>query len=129
MITKHGYVFVYDRVTGEPLFPIEDRPVPVSDVPGEIAWPTQPFPTKPKPYARQYLTENDISPYAENRKELVEIFRNSRSEGPFTPLSEQGTIVFPGLDGGAEWGGAATDPVGIIDRKSTRLNYSHVANT
>lgn len=125
-ITKQGYVFVFDRVTGEPLFPIEDRPVPASDVPGEIAWPTQPFPTKPKPYARQYLTENDISPYAENRKELVEIFRNSRSEGPFTPLSEQGTIVFPGLDGGAEWGGAATDPEGIIYINSNEMAW-HIA--
>jgi quinoprotein glucose dehydrogenase len=84
-ITKQGYVFVFDRDTGEPLFPIEDRPVPASDIPGEEAWPTQPFPVKPGPYARQYLTENDISPYAENREELVEIFRNSRSEVPFTP--------------------------------------------
>ncbi|MEX2397438.1 MAG: PQQ-binding-like beta-propeller repeat protein, partial [Balneolales bacterium] len=122
-ITKQGYVFVFDRETGEPLFPIEDRPVPASDMPGENAWPTQPFPVKPDPYARQTLTEDDISPYADNREELLETFRNSRSEGPFTPLSEQGTIIFPGLDGGAEWGGAAVDQEGIIYINSNEMAW------
>lgn len=122
-ITKQGYVFVFDRETGEPLFPIEERPVPDSDVPGEFAWPTQPFPTKPAPYARQTLTDQDISPYAENREELIETVRNSRSEGPFTPLSEQGTIIFPGLDGGGEWGGAAADPEGILYVNSNQMAW------
>lgn len=122
-ITKQGYVFVFNRETGEPLFPIEERPVPHSDVPGEHAWPTQPFPTKPAPYARQTLTEDDVSPYAENRKELKEMVRNSRSEGPFTPLSEQGTIIFPGLDGGGEWGGAAVDPEGVIYVNSNQMAW------
>jgi quinoprotein glucose dehydrogenase len=121
--TKQGYVFVFNRETGEPLFPIEEKPVPASDIPGEHTWPTQPFPVKPSPYARQTLTENDINPYAENRTELVELFRKSRSEGPFTPLSEKGTIIFPGLDGGAEWGGAAADPDGILYLNSNEMAW------
>lgn len=122
-VTKHGYTFIFDRDTGEPFFPIEDRPVPDSDIPGEVAWPTQPFPVTPEPYARKALTEDDINPYAENRDELVEIFRNSRFEGPFTPLSEEGTIIFPGLDGGAEWGGAAVDPDGIMYVNSNEMAW------
>lgn len=122
-VTKQGFVFVFDRETGEPLFPIEERPVPASDIPGEEAWPTQPFPTKPAPYARQAFTEEDISPYAENREELTGILRQSRSEGPFTPLSVQGTVIFPGLDGGAEWGGAAVDPEGILYVNSSEMPW------
>lgn len=123
-ITKQGYVFVFDRETGEPLFPIEERPVPASDIPGEEAWPTQPFPTKPAPYARQTLTEADISPYAKNRDELIAILNRTRSEGPFTPLSENGTIIFPGLDGGAEWGGAGVDPEGIMYINSNEMAWN-----
>ena len=123
-ITKQGYVFLFNRVNGEPLFPIEERPVPQSDVPGEQSWPTQPFPTKPAPYARQTLTAEDVSPYAPNREELVETIRNSRSEGPFTPLSKQGTIIFPGLDGGGEWGGAAADPSGILYVNSNQMAWN-----
>ncbi|MDT0651346.1 PQQ-binding-like beta-propeller repeat protein [Autumnicola edwardsiae] len=95
-VTKQGFVFVFDRVTGEPLFPIEERPVPASDIPREVAWPTQPFPTKSGPFARQTFTEEDISPFASNREELIESLKNSRSEGPFTPLSKRGTIIYPG---------------------------------
>jgi quinoprotein glucose dehydrogenase len=110
--TKHGFLFVLDRVTGRPLWPIEERPVPKSDVPGEQAWPTQPFPTKPPPYARQSLTEKDISPYipAGEQEELRQRFRNSRNEGLFTPPSFKGTITIPGVGGGASWGTAAVDP-------------------
>ena len=122
-VTKQGLVFVFDRETGEPLFPIEERPVPASDIPGEQAWPTQPFPTKPAPFARQTFEEEDISPLAENKDELLKIFHNSRSEGPFTPLSEDGTIIFPGLDGGAEWGGAAADPDGILYVNSSEMPW------
>ena len=122
-VTKQGHTFVFDRETGAPLFPIEERPVPASDIPGEEAWPTQPFPVKPAPFARQTFSEEDISPLAENREELLEIFRNSRSEGPFTPLSETGTIIFPGLDGGAEWGGAAVDPEGILYVNSSEMPW------
>ena len=122
-VTKQGFVFVFDRETGEPLFPIEEKPVPASDIPGEQTWPTQPFPTQPAPFARQTITEDDISPYAENREELLEILQESRSEGPFTPLSEQGTLVYPGLDGGAEWGGAAVDPEGILYVNSNEMAW------
>ncbi len=122
-VTKHGYVFVFDRLTGTPLFPVREVPVPASDIPGEKAWPTQPIPEKPAPYTRQTLTEAEISPYAGNREELIATFRNSRSEGPFTPLSEAGSIVFPGLDGGAEWGGAAVDPDGILYVNSNEMAW------
>ena len=122
-VTKQGFVFVFDRETGEPLFPIEERPVQASDIPGEVAWPTQPFPVKPAPYARQSFTEEDISSYAENRQEITETLQNSRSEGPFTPLSEQSTVVYPGLDGGAEWGGAAADPEGILYVNSNEMPW------
>ena len=122
-ITKQGFVFLFNRVTGEPLFPIEERPVPISDIPGEHPWPTQPFPTKPEPFARQTITEEDISPYAENRDELLKILRERRSEGPFTPLSEQGTLVYPGLDGGAEWGGAAVDLESVIYINSNEMAW------
>lgn len=120
-VTKQGFVFVFDRLTGEPLFPIEERPVPQSEIPGENSWPTQPFPTKPAPFSRQMITENDISEFAENREKLLEILKKSRMEGPFTPLSRGGTLVFPDLDGGANWGGAATDPEGILYVTSSEM--------
>src|SRR5690606_4464324 len=113
-VTKQGYVFLFDRENGKPLFEIEEVPVPASDIPGEEAWPTQPRPVKPLPYARQSLTEEDLNPYSAHRDSLLTLFRNSRYEGPFTPLAKNGSIVFPGLDGGAEWGGAAVDPEGVI---------------
>jgi quinoprotein glucose dehydrogenase len=122
-ITKQGYVFVFNRETGEPLFPIKETPVPKSDIPGEQSWPTQPLPEKPAPYARQLVTENDINPYAANKDSLINILRQSRSEGPFTPLSEKGTIIYPGLDGGGEWGGAAVDPDGIIYINSNEMAW------
>ena len=122
-ITKQGYVFVFNRETGEPLFPIKETPVPQSDIPGEQSWPTQPLPDKPAPYARQLVTENDINPYAVNKDSLITILKQSRSEGPFTPLSEKGTIIYPGLDGGGEWGGAAVDPDGIIYINSNEMAW------
>ncbi|HYC84920.1 MAG TPA: c-type cytochrome, partial [Chryseosolibacter sp.] len=122
-VTKHGFVFLFDRENGNPLFPIREVPVPASDIPGEQAWPTQPLPEKPEPYARQSLTEKDISEFAVNRAELIEKFRRARSEGPFTPLSKNGTIIFPGLDGGAEWGGAAVSPDGILYVNSSEMAW------
>lgn len=122
-VTKQGYVFVFDRETGEPLFPIEDVPAPPSDIPGEEAWPSQPRPVKPLPYARQTFTEEDINPFSADRDSLLELFRKSRFEGPFTPLSRTGTIVYPGLDGGAEWGGAAVDPDGIMYLNSNEMTW------
>jgi quinoprotein glucose dehydrogenase len=122
-VTKHGYVFLFNRETGDPLFPIEEKAFPSSDVPGEEAWPTQPIPTKPEPYARQLVTENDLNPHSNFKTELLETLKKSRSEGPFTPLSKQGSIVFPGLDGGAEWGGAAVDPDGIMYVNSSEMAW------
>jgi quinoprotein glucose dehydrogenase len=122
-VTKHGYVFLFDRENGKPLFDIEETPVPNSDIPGEEASPTQPKPVKPLPYARQTLTENDINPNAVDRKELIANLKSAMSKGAFTPLSKKGSIIFPGLDGGAEWGGAAVDPEGIIYINSNEMAW------
>ena len=109
--SKVGFLYVLNRETGEPLFPIEERPVPASDVPGEQAWPTQPFPLKPKPYCRQFLTIDDLSDFSpRSRDSLVKLFKSLRYDGLFTPPSVKGTLNFPGTIGGSEWGGAAYDP-------------------
>ncbi|HSM40434.1 MAG TPA: PQQ-binding-like beta-propeller repeat protein, partial [Afifellaceae bacterium] len=111
--TKQGLLFVFNRETGEPLWPIEERPVPASDVRGEQASPTQPFPTQPPPFARQTFTADDINPYlpAEERAALRENFASVwRNEGPYTPPSLEGTIMLPGHNGGTNWGGSAVDP-------------------
>ncbi len=110
--TKQGFVFVFDRVNGTPLFPIDERPVPASAVPGEQAARTQPFPRLPAPFARQRLTEDlltDRTPEA--HAWALGQFRAFRSGGQFLPLAVgKPTVVFPGFDGGAEWGGSAADP-------------------
>ncbi len=110
-ITKQGYVFLFDRKNGQPLFKIEEVEMPASDLEGEQAWATQPIPVLPKPFARQAyeLTENDISPYAENREDLLELFRKL-DKRHHAPPSLEGALLLPGYDGGAEWGGAAADP-------------------
>ena len=110
--TKHGFLFVFDRVTAEPLWPIEERPVPKSDVPGEEAWPTQPFPTKPPPFARQSFTEKDINPYITEAEQnmMRQEFKMYRNEGLFTPPSRQGSVQMPGNSGGATWGSSAVEP-------------------
>jgi len=118
--SKLGYIYTFNRDTGEPLFPIEERPVPASDIPGEQAWPTQPFPLKPAPYARQTLTKDDISFYSQSSYDsLIKRFKAFRYEGPFTPPSIQGTFMLPGSRGGSSWGGGSVDPIsGIIYVKS-----------
>ena len=110
--TKFGFLYVFDRVTGEPLWPMEERPVPQSDVPGEWSSPTQPFPTKPPPFARQSFTEKDINPFATDAEQAAirEILTNSRNEGLFTPPSLRGSISAPGHNGGANWGMTAVNP-------------------
>ncbi|WP_282160214.1 pyrroloquinoline quinone-dependent dehydrogenase [Ulvibacterium marinum] len=110
-VTKQGYVYVFNRMTGEPLFDIEERPVPPSILEGEETWPTQPFPVKPKPFARQSteLSENSVSPYAENQEELRELLRTA-DKRIYAPPSLEPTILLPGYDGAAEWGGAGADP-------------------
>ncbi len=124
-VTKQGYIFVFDRVTGVPLFPIKEVKAPKSDLDGEVTWATQPVPTLPKPYARQayQLTEKDINPYAENRDELVKRFKSYKTKR-FAAPSKEGTVILPGYDGGAEWGGAAADPNdGIIYVNSNEMAW------
>ena len=109
-IAKTGFVFVFDRTNGTPLFPIEEKPVPASDIPGDVAWPTQPIPAKPAPFARQQITDNDLTDVSpEAHAAVLARFRTLRNDGLFTPPSREGSIVFPGFDGGGEWGGAAVD--------------------
>ena len=110
-LTKQGFVFLFERATGKPLFDIEERPVPPSALEGEQAWPTQPVPVKPLPFARfaDQLTEDDISPYAPNREELLSLFRISERTR-FAPPGEKPILLLPGYDGGAEWGGTGADP-------------------
>jgi glucose dehydrogenase len=110
--TKFGFLFVFDRVTGAPLWPIEERPVPQSDVPGEWSSPTQPYPTKPPAFARQSFTAKDINPFATDAEQasIRELLLNSRNEGLFTPPSLRGSISAPGHNGGANWGMVAVNP-------------------
>lgn len=122
-LTKQGFAFVFDRVTGRPVWPIEERPVPTSDVPGEHAWPTQPFPTKPPAFSQQGVSLSDAFDLtrelqAEARNELAK-FRL----GPlYTPPSFEGTVMLPGIIGGANWGGGAFDPEsGMLYVKTTNL--------
>jgi glucose dehydrogenase len=110
--TKQGFLYLFDRVTGAPLFPIEERAYPPSDVPGEVASPTQPVPSSPEPYARQKLTEDMLTTRTpEAHAWAAEQFKTFRSGGQFVPFSlDKQTVVFPGFDGGGEWGGPAVDP-------------------
>ena len=110
--TKQGVVYVFDRATGKPLFPIEEHPYPASAVPGEKTAPTQPMPAAPAPFQRQRLTEDMLTTRTpEAHASALETFRTFRSGGQFVPLTvDKQTIVFPGFDGGAEWGGPAVDP-------------------
>ena len=107
---KVGHLFLLDRETGEPLFPVEERPVPRSDLPGEASWPTQPFPTRPPPYARQRFTEaevTDLSPAS--RDAILKQLRGMRTGDVFLPPGLQPNVVLPQFNGGAEWGGSAFD--------------------
>jgi quinoprotein glucose dehydrogenase len=110
--TKQGFMFVFDRVTGEPLWPIEERPVPESDMPGEQAWPTQPFPTVVPPFTRQIMTKDDVTTFflsPEERPGWIERVARAR-KGLYTPVSTEETIAMPGAVGGANWGNTASNP-------------------
>ena len=109
--TKSGYVYVFERETGKPIFPIEERPVPKSELSGEVTAATQPFPLLPAPFARQALTEDMLTERTPAAHEAaLARFKKTLSAGQFVPASTQGTVIFPGFDGGAEWGGSAFDP-------------------
>lgn len=109
--TKQGYLYLFNRVTGQPVFPIEELPYPASTVPGEVTSTTQPRPTLPEPFARQRLTADMLTNRTpEAHQYALDQFHTIRSDGQFLPLAAgQQTIVFPGFDGGAEWGGPAVD--------------------
>lgn len=109
-IAKSGFVFLFDRTNGTPLFAIEELPVPASDLRGEHAWPTQPFPVQPAPFARQAIADSDLTDLSdEAHAEALRRFQTLRRGSLFTPPSLAGSIVLPGFDGGGEWGGAAVD--------------------
>jgi PQQ-dependent dehydrogenase (methanol/ethanol family) len=110
-ITKMGFVFVFHRVTGKPLFPIEERYVPQSNVPGEQTWPTQPFPVKPPALARQSMTREEISRVSvESQRYCTELFDKLTNKGPYTPAGLEPTLMFPGYHGGGNWSSASFDP-------------------
>lgn len=109
--TKMGFLFLLNRETGQPIFPVEERPVPQTDVPGEQTWPTQPFPTVPPPLARMTLSSDDawgLTPW--DRGKCRELIAQHRNDGIFTPASIEGSIMFPGIAGGTNWGSVAFEP-------------------
>jgi len=109
---KTGWLYVFDRDTGDPIWPIEERPVPKSLMPGDEAWPTQPFPTLPEPFSRHSFTEADISPYLSDQEAAAirQRLAAAHNEGMFTPLSLQDTVHIPTNQGGTLFGGAASEP-------------------
>ena len=110
-VTKMGLAFILDRLTGKPLFPVEERAVPTSDVPGEASWPTQPFPSKPPALVRQEFRESDISTVTpESNRYCAELFHSLHSRGMYTPYGLKQTLVVPGTLGGGTWSGGSFDP-------------------
>jgi quinoprotein glucose dehydrogenase len=110
-VSKTGWVYLFERATGKPLYPIEERPVPQSDIPGEKSYPTQPFPTNPPPFARQGISREDLTNISPEAHAWVsEQLKDFRFGAMFTPPGKQDTIVLPGYHGGALWGGASFDP-------------------
>jgi quinoprotein glucose dehydrogenase len=110
-VTKMGFTFVFDRTTGTPLFDIEERPVPPSEVPGEQAYPTQPFPLKPPPYARQSISRDELTGVTpESRAFCEKLIEGAVLGSIYTPIGLKPTVLFPGTNGGANWGGASFDP-------------------
>lgn len=111
-ITKMGFIYVLDRETGEPVFPVEEIDVLTSTVPGEQAWPTQPVPTKMPPFSRQIFSQNQVTNISkESREYVLDVLSRVGHGQRFMPPTEDGVVVFPGFDGGGEWGGAAFNPV------------------
>lgn len=112
--SKTGYLYVFDRVTGEPIWPIEERAVPQgTTVPGEVLSPTQPFPTAPPPFSRQKFTAADLNPYiltAEEREAFRRRIERARNDGPFTPIGFDEVVHMPGNQGGSNWGSTAANP-------------------
>ena len=124
-VTKHGYVYVLHRETGEPIFPIEEVPVPAAVMDGDEAWPTQPIPTAPPPFVRINMGEEDVTNISETAAAAVrEQMKGYRNDGLYTPLGEQTTLLMPAVIGGAEWGGAAYNPhSGILYVNANEMPY------
>jgi quinoprotein glucose dehydrogenase len=138
-VTKTGYVYLFDRATGQPLFDIQETPVPASDVPGEHAWPTQPIPVKPPPFSEQHFDESNVTDIATpNRESVLAQLQKVRRGPAFNPPSAEGTVAIPGFHGGANWSGASFDPttgtlyvnsnnvpnlITLVDEKSQESNY------
>ena len=112
--SKTGYLYVFDRVTGKPIWPIEERPVPQgTTVPGEVLSPTQPFPTAPPPFSRQKFTADDLNPYIltpQEREQFRQRILKARNDGPFTPIGFDEVVHMPGNQGGSNWGSTAANP-------------------
>jgi quinoprotein glucose dehydrogenase len=122
-MTKQGMLFMFNRLTGEPLFGMEERPVPRFDAPGDQAWPTQPFPVKPAGLTRDGMTRKEVSKISpEAEKYCTELFDKSVNMGPYTPYGMLPSLVFPGSEGGGSWAGVAADPT----RELVFLNTRHL---
>ncbi len=114
-ITKHGYIFMFDRVKGKPLFRINEKPFSTDALPGEEPWPTQPIPSLPEPFARRSFKRDDVyGVTSQSHLELLKRFDQVKNHNMFIPPSKEGGFIFPGFDGGGEWGGAAFDPSSSI---------------
>ncbi|MEZ4416364.1 MAG: PQQ-binding-like beta-propeller repeat protein [Gemmatimonadota bacterium] len=124
-ITKTGHVYVFERTTGELLFPVEERPVPQGGLEGEYTAPSQPFPLAPPPFARQHLTADDLTQRTpEAHAAALVTFQAYHTDDPFSPPDTSGMIIFPGVDGGGEWGGPAFDPeTGLLYVNSNEMAW------
>ncbi|MDB5132651.1 MAG: pyrrolo-quinoline quinone [Mucilaginibacter sp.] len=110
-ITKHGFIFMFDRTNGRPVFPIEEKKVPTAGLPGEHLWPTQPIPFLPEPFARQKFGPEDVTDLSPaTHADMMAQYNKVKYRTMFSPPSKDGVWIFPGFDGGGEWGGAAVDP-------------------
>jgi quinoprotein glucose dehydrogenase len=137
-VTKTGFTYLFDRQTGKPLFDIEERGVPPSDVPGEQAWPTQPFPVKPPPFERQSMKPEELTDVTpESRAYCAKLIEGAAFGSLFTPIDLKPTVLFPGTNGGANWGGGSFDPdthtlyvnsmdVGMLYRMNKRPDGSEI---
>lgn len=123
-ITKSGYVFLFERTTGNPLFPIEEIPVPASTLEGEEAWPTQPIPVKPPPFSKQEVAKEDINERnLASQAYALATWEQIQKGSQFVPPTEKGSFIYPGFDGGGEWGGAAVDTDGILYINSSEIPW------
>lgn len=109
-VTKTGFAFLFERASGKPIFDIVEKPVPPSEIPGEKAWPTQPFPVKPPPFARQSMRREELTTIPESREFCEKLVEGAVFGNLYTPIGRKPTVLFPGTNGGTNWGGASFDP-------------------